>query len=62
MIDKFSGNSIMFIHGLFMNDECKDKNSRTEFREFTDRTHYICGQPGWEEVAEFTYKWIIKMR
>jgi pimeloyl-ACP methyl ester carboxylesterase len=41
---------------------CKDKNSRTEFREFQGRTHYICGQPGWEEVAKYTFEWIRKLK
>jgi esterase/lipase len=39
-----------------------DKNSRTEFREFTDRTHYICGQENWEEVASFISSWIAGLR
>jgi esterase/lipase len=36
----------------------KDKNSRTDFREFAGRTHYICGQQNWEEVASFIKEWI----
>jgi pimeloyl-ACP methyl ester carboxylesterase len=32
----------------------------TELREFAGRTHYICGQPGWEEVADFALEWIAK--
>lgn len=36
----------------------KDKNSRTDFKEFPGRTHFICGQPNWEEVAEYISKWI----
>jgi pimeloyl-ACP methyl ester carboxylesterase len=36
----------------------RDKNSRIDFREFADRTHYICGQKGWEEVATFINSWI----
>jgi pimeloyl-ACP methyl ester carboxylesterase len=39
-----------------------DKNSKTEFREFAERTHYICGQPGWEEVATYIDEWIGKLR
>jgi alpha-beta hydrolase superfamily lysophospholipase len=27
-------------------------NAPTEVAEFTGRTHYLCGQPGWEEVAD----------
>jgi pimeloyl-ACP methyl ester carboxylesterase len=36
----------------------KDNNSRTDFREFEGRTHYICGQQNWEEVASFVNEWI----
>jgi pimeloyl-ACP methyl ester carboxylesterase len=38
----------------------KDKNSRKDFREFPGRTHYICGQPGWEEVADYIEGWLAK--
>ncbi|HEX8677724.1 MAG TPA: alpha/beta hydrolase [Segetibacter sp.] len=37
----------------------KDKNSRIDFKEFTDRTHFICGQQNWEEVASYINEWII---
>ena len=30
----------------------------TEFREFSGRTHWICRQPGWEEVADFVLDWL----
>ena len=30
----------------------------TEFREFPGRTHWICRQPGWEEVADFALDWL----
>ena len=36
----------------------KDKNSRTDFREFAGRTHYICGQQNWEEVALYIKEWL----
>jgi pimeloyl-ACP methyl ester carboxylesterase len=39
-------------------DAYKDKNSRRDFREFSDRTHYICGQENWEEVADFVEHWL----
>lgn len=35
-----------------------DTNSVTAFREFTERSHYICGEPGWEEVAGYVYEWL----
>ena len=39
----------------------KDTGSKKEFKEFADRTHYICGQPNWEEVADYIHTWIKKM-
>ena len=38
----------------------KDKNSITDFKVFNDRSHYICGQEGWQEVAEYIYDWLNK--
>lgn len=35
-----------------------DKGSISEYKEFADRGHYICGQPGWEEVANYIYDWL----
>jgi pimeloyl-ACP methyl ester carboxylesterase len=29
----------------------------TEYKEFTDRTHFIIGQSGWEEVANYSLDW-----
>ena len=31
--------------------------SKTELKEFPGRTHFICGQPGWEEVADAALAW-----
>lgn len=31
--------------------------SKTELKEFAGRTHFICGQPGWEEVADAALAW-----
>lgn len=39
----------------------KDKNSRRDFRAFPGRTHYICGQENWEEVADYIADWIKKL-
>lgn len=36
----------------------KDENSVTGFKLFTGRSHYICGEPGWQEVAEYVYNWL----
>jgi len=37
----------------------KDKNSKMDFKEFAGRTHYICGQQNWEEVAKYISEWIV---
>jgi pimeloyl-ACP methyl ester carboxylesterase len=31
----------------------------TEYKEFPGRSHYTIGQPGWEEVADYTLDWAI---
>jgi len=31
----------------------KNNNNKIDFKEFVGRTHYICGQQGWEEVATY---------
>ncbi|WP_439504459.1 alpha/beta hydrolase [Sediminibacterium sp.] len=38
----------------------KDKKSVTDFKEFKGRSHCICVQEGWEEVAEFIENWLTK--
>jgi pimeloyl-ACP methyl ester carboxylesterase len=40
----------------------KDKNSKRDFKEFTGRTHYICGQEGWQEVADYVLNWLGRIR
>jgi pimeloyl-ACP methyl ester carboxylesterase len=40
----------------------KDRNSHRSFREFKDRTHYICGQENWQEVAGFIEEWISELK
>jgi len=37
-----------------------DEVSISEYKEFANRGHYICGQPGWEEVAGYVYDWLQK--
>jgi pimeloyl-ACP methyl ester carboxylesterase len=36
----------------------KDEQSITEFKSFSNRSHYICNEPGWEEVAEYVLNWL----
>lgn len=38
----------------------KDKNSIVDFKEFAGRSHFICGEKGWEEVADYVLQWIEK--
>ncbi len=33
-------------------------SSVTDFKEFAGRTHYIVGQQGWEEVADYVLGWL----
>lgn len=35
-----------------------DNGSVTAFQEFPNRSHYICNEPGWEEVATFVAEWL----
>lgn len=35
-----------------------DASSVISFKEFAGRSHYICGEPGWEEVAEYVLNWL----
>lgn len=41
-------------------DAYKDANSKREFKEFAGRTHYICGQENWQEVADYILTWAKK--
>jgi pimeloyl-ACP methyl ester carboxylesterase len=36
----------------------KDKASEVSYREFNNRSHYICGEPAWEDVAGHIASWI----
>jgi alpha-beta hydrolase superfamily lysophospholipase len=61
---------LLFISGeedLIVPTELVEKNSKAysddvsgtaTYKEFTGRSHYICGEPGWEEVADYVYNWI----
>lgn len=35
-----------------------DKDSVVAMKEFSNRSHFICGEPEWEEVADYVYNWI----
>jgi len=36
----------------------KDQNSKTDYKSFPGRSHFIAGEAGWEEVAEYVYEWL----
>jgi pimeloyl-ACP methyl ester carboxylesterase len=36
----------------------KDINSIKEFKEFKGRGHFICGEPKWQEVADYILNWL----
>jgi pimeloyl-ACP methyl ester carboxylesterase len=31
----------------------------TDFHEFPGRSHWTCGEPGWEEVADYALTWAL---
>lgn len=33
--------------------------SLTEYHEFPGRSHWICAEPGWEEVADYALEWAL---
>ncbi len=35
----------------------KDKNSRVDLKVFEDKSHFICGETGWEKVADYVLNW-----
>ena len=39
-------------------EKYKAGSSVTDFKEFPGRNHFILGQKGWEEVADYCIKWI----
>ncbi|MDR6784380.1 pimeloyl-ACP methyl ester carboxylesterase [Pedobacter africanus] len=37
-----------------------DTGSTVDYKEFKGRSHFIAGQKGWEEVAEYIHNWITR--
>jgi pimeloyl-ACP methyl ester carboxylesterase len=33
-------------------------DSRTEYKEFPDRVHFVIGQKGWREIADYILEWL----
>lgn len=36
----------------------KGETSEVSYKNFMNRSHFICGEPGWEEVAGHIYNWL----
>jgi fermentation-respiration switch protein FrsA (DUF1100 family) len=34
--------------------------SVTDYKEFPDRNHFVLGQPGWKEIADYILNWLSK--
>jgi pimeloyl-ACP methyl ester carboxylesterase len=34
-------------------------NTMTEYHEFPGRSHWTCGEPGWEAVADYALEWAV---
>ncbi|MNX48662.1 Alpha/beta hydrolase family protein [compost metagenome] len=39
----------------------KDKNSRVDLKIFQGKSHFICGEKGWEVVADYILDWYEKL-
>lgn len=39
----------------------KDGTSRVDVKIFEDKSHFICGEPGWEDVADYISNWYEKL-
>lgn len=35
----------------------KDSNSKVDLKIFEQKSHFICGEKGWEEIADYILKW-----
>lgn len=38
-----------------------DKNSQVDLKIFEGKSHFICGEPGWEKVADYILDWYEKI-
>ena len=39
----------------------QDANSRVDLKIFEEKSHFICGEPGWEKVADYIVDWYEKL-
>jgi pimeloyl-ACP methyl ester carboxylesterase len=53
----FSAQFIQKIAGSY-----QDKNSVTDFKAFDGRSHFLCGEKGWKEIADYILGWLEKQR
>jgi pimeloyl-ACP methyl ester carboxylesterase len=53
------GNDHIFPPGLTQTiaGRYKDANSKVNIKIFEDKSHFICGEPGWEKVADYILDW-----
>jgi len=42
-------------------DKYSDKNSAVELKVFEGKSHFICAEPGWEQVADYILDWYEKL-
>jgi len=35
-------------------------SATTDIHEFPGRSHFTCGEPGWEEVADYALEWAVR--
>ena len=35
-------------------------STTTEYHEFPGRSHWTCGEPGWEAVADYALDWAVE--
>lgn len=42
-------------------DKYKDKTSIVDLKIFKNRSHFICGEEGWQEVAQYILNWLNKI-
>jgi hypothetical protein len=40
----------------------KDPDSRRDVKIFEGKSHFICGEPGWEKVADYILDWYESLR
>ena len=39
----------------------KDPNSKVDVKIFEGKSHFICGEPGWEKIADYVLDWYEKL-